>query len=276
MQNRANETVFGTDGTAHANTPVASETISSGSGTNTQANLLGQTTGTVSDATAATAGTNTLATHDASLGGSTPTVDHAVTSVAPPTAATAGTNSLATHDASLGGSMLTTDHAATSVAPSIAATAGATTPATAGTNSLATHDASLGGSMLTTDHAATSVAPSTAASDLSAGTSAPLNTVKLAALLDSQGHIFVFDTNTNLHQGTADVHAAQDAIDLAAVLKEVGSMEQALADHTGNLVAHAIDTAAVSPSHDSTAGTPAVTLDDLLPQQSHSSDLFFH
>ncbi len=167
----------------------------------------------------------------------------------------------------MGGSTLTTDHAVTGVAPS--------TAVTAGTHSSATPDASLGGSTLTTDHAVASVAPSTGAIDASAGTSAPLNTVKLAALLDSQGDIFVFNTNT-AHQGTTDVHAGQDAIDLASVLKQVGSMEQALADLTANLVAHATDTAVVSPSHDPAAGTTGVTLDHVLPQQLHASDLFFH
>jgi hypothetical protein len=101
--------------------------------------------------------------------------------------------------------------------------------------------------------------------------------VKLAALLDSQGHIFVFDTNTNPHQASADVHASQDAIDLASVLKQVGSTGQVpLADHTANWVAHATDTAAASPNHDPTAGTTAVTPDHLLPQQPHTSDFFFH
>jgi hypothetical protein len=183
-------------------------------------------------------------------------------------ATTAMTGTGATPDASLGGLTPTIDHAGASVAPSTAATAGA--------NTSATPDASLGGSTPTIDHAGASVAPSTGAIDPSAGTSAPLNTVKLAAVLDSQGHIFVFDTNTNPHQGTADVHAGQDAIDLASVLNQVGSMEQALADHTANLVAHAADTAVMSPSHDPAAGTTGVTLDHVLPQQLHASDPFFH
>jgi hypothetical protein len=220
----------------------------------------------VAPSTAASVGTHTPATPDASLGGSTLTTDHAVASVAPSTAATAGAHTPATPDASLGGSTSTIDHAVASVAPSTTATAGTHTPATLAT--------SLGGSTLTTDHAVASVAPSTGAIDPSAGTSAPLNTVKLAALLDSQGDIFVFNTNT-AHQGTADVHAGQDAIDLASVLKQVGSMEQALADLTANLVAHATVTA-VSPSHDPAAGTTGVTLDHVLPQQLHASDLFFH
>jgi hypothetical protein len=279
----AGNVTSGMDGTAQANTQVganATDPAATADGhSNGQIATANDTSGAAADAHADTqvggvnatvSGTN--ATSAASLGGLTPTIDHAVASVAPSTATMASANTPATTDATLGGLTPTSDHAVASVAPSTAAMAGA--------NTTATSAATLGGPTLTSDHAVAGAAPSTGAIDQSAGTSAPLHPVKVADLLDSQGpdmFVFVFDTTTNAHQAVADLHAAQVALDLASVLKQVGSMGHApLADHTANLVAHATDPAASSPSHDPTAGITVVTIDHLLPQQLHGSDLFFH
>src|SRR5258708_15262361 len=137
MKNRANETVSGTDGTAHANTSVAAnETISSMAGANTHADIqLGQTTGTVSDAAAAstladagvaegneTSGMGATAQADTEVGEADETVSGTPGTHTPATTAITGTGAIS--PPSLCRSLLTTDHAVARVAPSTTATAG--------------------------------------------------------------------------------------------------------------------------------------------------------
>jgi len=96
---------------------------------------------------------------------------------------------------------------------------------------------------------------------------------------DGAGHdIFLFQGLNQAGSSIADFQSGQDALDVAPLLKALGYTGQdPLADHVINLAqtADGSTTVSVDPTgHDPAHGTTLVTLDHVLPQQVHASDIW--
>jgi hypothetical protein len=110
-------------------------------------------------------------------------------------------------------------------------------------------------------------------------TPTPTPTPMAASFSDGAGHdIFLFNALNQAGATIADFQSGQDVLDVAPLLKSLGYTGQdPLADHVINLAQTGDGSTAVSvdpTGHDPAHGTTLVTLEHVLPQNVHASDIW--